>query len=44
MDLTTTYMGYEYTSVQQMQSSMSQQHCADPSTFERTQYMRALKR
>jgi dihydroorotate dehydrogenase (fumarate) len=34
---------YEYTSVQQMQGSMSQQYCADPSTFERTQYMRALK-
>ena len=34
---------YEYESVQQMQGSMSQQHCADPSTFERVQYMRALQ-
>jgi dihydroorotate dehydrogenase (fumarate) len=34
---------YEYTSVQQMQGSMSQQHCPDPSAFERAQYMRALQ-
>jgi len=34
---------YEYTSVRQMQGSMSQQHCADPSAFERAQYMRALQ-
>ncbi len=34
---------YEYSSVQQMQGSMSQQHCADPSAFERAQYMRALQ-
>lgn len=33
---------HEYTSVQQMQGSMSQQHCANPSAFERAQYMRAL--
>lgn len=34
---------HEYTSVGQMQGSMSQQHCADPSAFERAQYMRALQ-
>ncbi|MFQ5754155.1 MAG: dihydroorotate dehydrogenase-like protein [bacterium] len=33
----------EYESVQQMQGSMSQINCADPSTFERAQYMKALK-
>lgn len=35
---------HEYESVRQMQGSMSQQHCADPSTFERAQYMRAVQR
>jgi dihydroorotate dehydrogenase (fumarate) len=33
---------HEYESVRQMQGSMSQKHCADPSAFERAQYMRAL--
>ncbi len=33
----------EYDSVQQMQGSMSQKHCADPSAFERAQYMKALQ-
>jgi dihydroorotate dehydrogenase (fumarate) len=33
----------EYDSVRQMQGSMSQKHCSDPSAFERAQYMRALK-
>ena len=33
----------EYESVQQMQGSMSQLHSADPSAFERAQYMRALQ-
>jgi dihydroorotate dehydrogenase (fumarate) len=33
---------HEYESVHQMQGSMSQIHCADPSAFERAQYMRAL--
>lgn len=32
----------EYESVQQMQGSMSQQNVADPSAFERAQYMKAL--
>jgi dihydroorotate dehydrogenase (fumarate) len=26
-----------------MQGSMSQKHCADPSAFERAQYMKALQ-
>lgn len=34
---------HEYESVQQMQGSMSQLRCADPSAFERAQYMRAVK-
>ena len=33
----------EYESVAQMKGSMSQLHCADPSAFERAQYMRAVK-
>jgi dihydroorotate dehydrogenase (fumarate) len=34
---------HEYESVMQMQGSMSQLRCADPSAFERAQYMRAVK-
>jgi dihydroorotate dehydrogenase (fumarate) len=34
---------HEYESVAQMQGSMSQLHCPDPSAFERAQYMRAVK-
>lgn len=34
---------HEYESIRQMQGSMSQQHCADPSAFERAQYMRAVQ-
>lgn len=34
---------HEYESVAQMKGSMSQLHCADPSAFERAQYMRAVK-
>jgi dihydroorotate dehydrogenase (fumarate) len=33
---------HEYESVHQLQGSMSQIHCADPSAFERAQYMRAI--
>ena len=33
---------HEYESITQMKGSMSQNHCADPSAFERAQYMRAL--
>jgi dihydroorotate dehydrogenase (fumarate) len=34
---------HEYESVHQMQGSMSQLRCPDPSAFERAQYMRAVK-
>ena len=34
---------HEYESVNQMQGSMSQIRCPDPSAFERAQYMRAVK-
>jgi dihydroorotate dehydrogenase (fumarate) len=34
---------HEYTSARQMQGSMSQQHCPDPSAFERAHYMRSLQ-
>jgi len=34
---------HEYESVTQMRGSMSQMRCADPSAFERAQYMRAVK-
>jgi len=34
---------HEYESVQQMIGSVSQKNCADPSAFERAQYMRVLK-
>jgi dihydroorotate dehydrogenase (fumarate) len=33
---------YDYDSVTQMRGALSQIHCADPSAFERAQYMRAL--
>jgi dihydroorotate dehydrogenase (fumarate) len=32
----------EYTSVRQLKGSLSQKNCADPSAFERAQYMRAI--
>jgi dihydroorotate dehydrogenase (fumarate) len=34
---------HEYESVQQMKGSMSQKNCANPSAYERAQYMRAIK-
>jgi len=34
---------HEYESVRQMQGSMSQQKCPHPASFERAQYMRAVK-
>ena len=34
---------HEYSSVQQLQGSMSQKNCPDPSAFERAQYTRALQ-
>jgi len=33
---------HEYESVRQMRGSVSQKHCADPSVFERAQYMKAI--
>jgi len=33
---------HEYESVTQLKGSMSQKNCADPATFERAQYMRAI--
>jgi dihydroorotate dehydrogenase (fumarate) len=33
---------HDYQSVQQLQGSMSQKYCSDPSAFERAQYMRAV--
>ncbi|HVU12734.1 MAG TPA: dihydroorotate dehydrogenase-like protein [Phototrophicaceae bacterium] len=33
---------YEYETVVQMRGALSQVHCADPTAFERAQYMRAL--
>jgi dihydroorotate dehydrogenase (fumarate) len=35
---------HEYDSINQLQGSMSQMHCPDPSAFERAQYMRAVSR
>ena len=35
---------HEYTSVKQMRGSMSQKSVADPSAFERANYMKALNR
>ncbi|GBF78960.1 dihydroorotate dehydrogenase-like protein [Aphanothece sacrum] len=34
---------HEYESIEQMQGSLSQLHCPDPSAFERVQYMKALQ-
>jgi dihydroorotate dehydrogenase (fumarate) len=34
---------HEYESIQQMQGSLSQIHCADVSSFERAQYMKAIQ-
>ena len=33
---------HEYESVAQLKGSLSQKHCADPSAFERAQYLRAI--
>jgi len=35
---------HEYVSIQQMKGSMSQKSVADPSAFERANYMKALNR
>lgn len=42
-ELLTWMEQHEYESVKQMRGSMSQLRCADPSAFERAQYMRAIK-
>jgi len=42
-DLLEWMEAHEYESIRQMQGSMSQQRCPDPSAFERAQYMRAVK-
>jgi dihydroorotate dehydrogenase (fumarate) len=34
---------HEYVSVRQMQGSMSQRNCPDPTAFERAQYVRTLQ-
>ncbi len=34
---------HEYESILQLQGSMSQKHCENPSAFERAQYMKALQ-
>jgi dihydroorotate dehydrogenase (fumarate) len=41
-DLAAWLEEHEYLSVQQLRGSLSQKNCADPSTFERAQYMRAI--
>jgi dihydroorotate dehydrogenase (fumarate) len=41
-DLNTWMVEHEYTSVKQMKGSMSQKSVADPSAFERANYMKAL--
>jgi dihydroorotate dehydrogenase (fumarate) len=41
-DLVAWMQEHEYTSVAQLKGSMSQRNCADPSAFERAQYMRAI--
>jgi dihydroorotate dehydrogenase (fumarate) len=42
-DMRNWMIEHEYESVHQMQGSMSQQNSADPSAFERAQYIRALR-
>lgn len=34
---------HEYQSIEQMQGSMSQLHCSDPTAFERAQYVQAIR-
>jgi len=41
-ELRTWLEGHEYTSIQQMQGSMSQESVAEPSAFERANYMKVL--
>jgi len=41
-DLVAWMEEHEYNSVQQLKGSLSQKNCADPSAFERAQYMKAI--
>ncbi|HPC59136.1 MAG TPA: dihydroorotate dehydrogenase-like protein [Verrucomicrobiota bacterium] len=41
-DLVAWLEEHEYNSVQQLKGSLSQKNCADPSAFERAQYMKAI--
>jgi dihydroorotate dehydrogenase (fumarate) len=41
-DLVAWMEEHEYASVSQLKGSMSQKNCAEPSAFERAQYMRAI--
>src|SRR5215469_3309106 len=41
-DLVAWLEEHEYTSVTQLKGSLSQKNCADPTAFERAQYMRAI--
>ncbi len=43
-DLNAWMQEHEYASVEQLKGSLSQKNCADPSAFERAQYMRAISR
>ena len=43
-DLVAWMEEHEYESVQQLKGSLSQKNCANPSAFERAQYMRAIAR
>jgi dihydroorotate dehydrogenase (fumarate) len=43
-DLVAWMEEHEYQSVTQLKGSLSQKNCADPSAFERAQYMRAISR
>ena len=41
-DMTAWMQEHEYESVEQLKGSMSQQNCANPTAFERAQYMQAI--
>ncbi|MFO1497395.1 MAG: dihydroorotate dehydrogenase-like protein, partial [Verrucomicrobiota bacterium] len=41
-DLETWMQEHDYSSIEQLKGSMSQQNCANPSAFERAQYMQAI--
>jgi dihydroorotate dehydrogenase (fumarate) len=43
-DLVAWMEEHEYTSVAQLKGSLSQKNCAEPSAFERAQYMKAISR